>query len=489
VIVGFSTDQKADMIGKILAEYRIVEELGGQAGALVYKAIGFDARRPVAIKLFPPELSRDKPKLQALLDSLRKISRLDQPGIPRLIGSGLSGGRAYIIMPYMTGGSLQDRLEIGQVSTADALGLLDRIAAALERTHKLGVVHGHLSPVEVMFDDTGQPQIIGLGQAPVLLADRGLTAELASGEHVAPEVRAGEQPTPASDQYSVAVIAFELLTGRCVDEALNEGDESADEATSAPEIHLSPRVAEVLKRGLQDDPSHRYLDVSEMVHALRAAVRADALAVRTPRLTTAAASARSPSRIGRSLGWGVASLAVVTLGCLMLSLPALAAARWMRLDLGSVTDLFTRPQPKADAAAPADAPRIYVPGLPASMPTPTPADTQQAPLPTMARLVEAPEPTQVEAPANDGHEHAAPTELSAADEPSIDREAIDTPAPGSAFVEDPTDGDPTQTFWLAAPQGDSQQPSPTPSAPLATPTGWSGCSNGAQGCTDTLPTH
>jgi hypothetical protein len=60
VMVSAAAEKKTEMIGKILAEYRIVEELGGQAGAQVFKAIGYDSRRPVAIKLFPSTLSRDK---------------------------------------------------------------------------------------------------------------------------------------------------------------------------------------------------------------------------------------------------------------------------------------------------------------------------------------------------------------------------------------------------------------------------------------------
>ncbi len=484
-----SAGEKTGMIGKILAEYRIVEALGGQAGIEVYRAIGIDGRRPVAIKLFPSNLSHDKLKLQALLDSLRKLSGLDQPGIPRLIGSGLNGGRAYIIMPFMTGGSLKDRLEIGQISPADALALLEQIAVALEETHKLGVVHGHLSPGEVMFDDTGQMQIIGLAQRLSDLNDA--SAESLAGEHVAPEVRSGGQPTPASDQYSLAVLAFELLTGQCVEQALEATapESSNDGKASVTGIILAPEVAEVLQRALQEDPSQRYSSVGEMARAFRQAMRTHTSPNGTP-LHTASAG-RVSSRINRSLGWGMASLAVVALGCFVLTLPALAAARWMRLELGSIADLLPSRQPAESATAISDPRQISLPELAPSISTPTPADRPEALIPTPVRLGDVSEPTQIETSTEDDSPvKPAPTELSAADDSAEDPQEADTPVPGSASVDGPAGAEPTQTIWLTGTPNDPQQSSPTPVPPLSTATSWNGCSDPAgQRCTDTLPAH
>jgi serine/threonine protein kinase len=477
------------MIGKILAEYRIVEGLGGQAGIEVYKAIGIDGRRPVAIKLFPSNLSHDK--LQALLDSLRKLSGLDQPGIPRLIGSGLNGGRAYIIMPFMTGGSLKDRLEIGQISPADALTLLEQIAAALEETHELGVVHGHLSPGEVMFDETGQMQIIGLGQTPFVLNDSDATAESFAGEHVAPEVRSGGQPTPASDQYSVAVLAFELLTGQCVEQALEAAvPETSNEGTASDAgIRLAPEVAEVLQRALQEDPSKRYASVAEMVRALRQAMRTPTYPNGAP--LPIAAAARIFPRIRRSVGWGMASLAIVALGCFALTLPAVAAARWMRLELGSIADLLPYRQPGTGPTAISDPRQISLPEISPWISTPTSADRPEALIPTAIRLGDVSQPTQIGASTKDDNpEKPAPTEVSAADDSSEDPQQAETPVPGSASVDGPAGADPTQTIWLTATPNDPQHSSPTPVPPLITATSWNRCSNPAgQGCTDTLPTH
>jgi hypothetical protein len=485
-MVSAAARKKTEMIGKILAEYRIVEELGGQAGAQVFKAIGYDSRRPVAIKLFPSALSRDKSKLHALLDSLRKTSGLNQPGIPRLIGSGLNGGRAYIVMPFMTGGSLQERLEIGQIRSADTLPLLDKIAAVLEQTHSMGVVHGHLSPAEVMFDDTGQLQIIGLGLTPFLSDGAGTTEELAGREHVAPEVREGGRPTPASDQYSLAVLAFELLTGQCVHEALEAGALNAMSGgtgdTAKPKLNL--KVIEVLQRGLEEDPSQRFAGVSDMMRALRQALRQIASPIHAPQ-PSRRERRRPPQVVGRTLGWGAMSLAVVALGCFALTLPALAAARWMRVDFGSIAGLFSG-QATAPTSAPADHRRITLPPERAPlMPTPVSIGQPQVLAPTPATLGEAPQPAQDEPQSDDEqHDDPAPTALSAADEGLTGQEAADAPQSEGALADDPAGATPTPATLETVVSDDPLQPSPTPE-PTATASGM--CSDPSkQICTESL---
>lgn len=486
VEVSLSTVEKSGMIGKILAEYRIVEELDGQVGSQEFKAIGFDNQRPVAIRLFPSALSNDKPRLQALLESLRKISRLDQPGIPRLIGSGMNGGRAYIIMPFMTGGSLQERLEIGQISGADALTMLDKIANALDKAHDLGVVHGQLSPAHVMFDDRGQLQIIGLGLTPSLMDDRQPPAADSGHDHIAPEVGKGGQPTPASDQYSLAVLAFELLAGQPVHEALQAVAFTRSNAGDPPSAqpHLSPQVIQVLERALEDDPSRRFSGVSEMVRALHEAMRADGTNSRASNTATRA----TPSII-RRLGLGLVSLAFVALGCFALTLPAMAAAGWMGLDLASITNLFSDRQTGPGATAIRGESPFGLPDLSPSMPASTSSAPPQALLPTQAQLGGALGPTQVGLPIDDpSHADSAPKEL---DQPNGQTEQAVEGAPqpgGSSSSQNLATPTATPGAWLTPDPNDPQQSSPTPAPAQPTPTASGGCPiPSKQGCNGSVP--
>ena len=453
VEVGVPSGEKTGMIGAILAEYRLLEELGGQGGSQVYKAVGFDGRKPVAIKLFPAETHHDKEKLQSLLDSLRKVARLDQPGIPRLIGSGVSGGRPYVVMPFMTGGSLRDRLEIGQVSPQDASDLITKISEVLERIHALGVVHGHLSPSEVMFDDAGQLQIIGLGQPPVVSNGSNGHGKQAIHEYLAPEVREGAQPTSASDQYSLAVLAFELLSGLRVQEALEAAaDLKARAGGSAAEqdhlqIQLPPKVSEVLQRALDDDPSKRFASVGEMIRALDSAARTPSVPLRVPW-----SNHHSEGRIRRSLGWGFASVVVVVFACFALSVPALAAVRWMGFDLTSIAGLLSDQRPTPMVTSIPELLHVRLPQLTPNQPGPAMNEPPVAFFPTQDSIGQTDPPSESsredsEAPDPSEAATTAPTQ--------------DAQQPGSASS-DTGEATVTQVFTIAADPNNPQQASPTP---------------------------
>jgi len=451
--VGVTSGEKTGMIGAILAEYRLLEELGGQGGSQVYKAIGFDGRKPVAIKLFPAGIHHDKEKLQSLLDSLRKVARLDQPGIPRLIGSGVSGGRPYVVMPFMTGGSLRDRLEIGLVSREDASDLLTEISEVLERIHALGVVHGHLSPSEVMFDDAGQLQIIGLGQPPWVSNGPNGHGKQAIHEYLAPEVREGAQPTSASDQYSLAVLAFELLSGLRVQEALKAAaDLKARACGSVAEpshlqILLPPKVSEVLQRALDDDPSRRFGSVGEMIRALDSAARTPSLPLRAPQPRL-----HSEGRIRRSLGWGITSMVVVVFACFALSVPALAAVRWMGFDLTSIAGLLSDQRPAPTVAG---TPEL----LHARLPQPTPNRPGPATEDSQAAFFLTPNPIGPDDPQSEstGEDAEAPDSAKAAT--TAPTQVAQQPGSASGDAGDPTA---TQVFSGTPDPNNPQQASPSP---------------------------
>jgi hypothetical protein len=186
----------------------------------------------------------------------------------------------------------------------------------------------------------------------------------------------------------------------------------------------------------------------------------------------------------------MASLAVVALGCFSLTLPALAAARWMRLELGPLAGLLPSRQPSQNATAISDPPRISPPLISPWIASPTPADPAGPPIPTPILNDNESDPGRIEASAGDDVSKGPdPTQWSAADEADEDRPQADTPEPGNAVLDGPAGADPSQTIWLTDTPG-NPQPSPTLGPPRSTPTTWTACSDPAgQGCSDTLPTH
>jgi serine/threonine protein kinase len=269
-----------DMQGADLAGYRILEEIGGQAGSRIYKALAPDGKQIVAIKLFPPQIASDHKLLQELRDSLRTVAHMHHPGTPPILGSGLFNGRPYIVTPFLKAGSLSDRIWRGMLSALNVDQLIVDIADALEYAHAHGVVHGDMKPADVLFDEDGKVFINNFGQASVLrkLHDDSDQSPEGGKEYRAPEIGAGASLSPSSDQYSLGLMALELLTGQSAAKALQSIRDHRREGLGYRagsrwiSSDLPEPVIDVLLRAVDEHPERRFTSVEEMRLAFQAAI-------------------------------------------------------------------------------------------------------------------------------------------------------------------------------------------------------------------------
>jgi serine/threonine-protein kinase len=184
-------------------------------------------------------------------------------------------------MEYLPGGSLADRLEReGAQPLGRTLEWLSQAAAALDAAHASGIVHRDVKPGNLLLDSDDRVKVADFGVASA--ADLGTFTEagtvLGTAGYLAPEQARGERATPASDLYALAVVAFELLTGK----RPFERESSTAEAmahVSAPippasqaNPQLPPELDDVLARGLAKEPQHRFRTAAELVGALRDAL-------------------------------------------------------------------------------------------------------------------------------------------------------------------------------------------------------------------------
>ena len=231
-------------------------------------------------------------------------------------------GRPYIVMEYLGGGSLADRIAAeGAQPLGRSLGWLRQAAAALDAAHASGIVHRDVKPANLLLDDGGQVHVADFGVASAAhlasLTETGTVVGTAG--YQAPEQARGERATPASDRYALAVVAFELLTGArpfaresTTAEALAHASAPIPPA-SALNPELPPGVDAALARGMAKDPEQRYDSASELVHSLREALNEAAGETRI----VAAPQTRSSRRVPVALGM---------LGGLLVAAGILAAA-------------------------------------------------------------------------------------------------------------------------------------------------------------------
>lgn len=203
------------LIGKRLGRYR-VEALVGEGGmALVFRAHDPHLHRTVALKVVHPRLSPDPAFVARFLREARAVAGLQHPHLLPLHDFGEQRGVAYLVMPFITGGTLEERLTRPR-TVADVLTLLRPIAAALDYAHGQGVVHRDVKPSNILLTAQGDPLLADFGIAKVAgshsLTETGIT--VGSALYMAPEQAQGRPLDGRADLYALAVVLYEALTGQ-----------------------------------------------------------------------------------------------------------------------------------------------------------------------------------------------------------------------------------------------------------------------------------
>ena len=287
--------------------------------------------RAVAIKVLDERHAEDQAIRERFTREALSAARLSgRPNVVTIFDVGESGGRPFIVMEYLSGGSLDDRVQTGPTAPGQALDWLEQAAAALDAAHAEGVVHRDVKPANLLLDGADNVHVADFGIASAAGMDS-LTKTgtvIGTAAYLSPEQAQGSRATPASDRYALGVLAWELLTGR----RPFGGDTPAAEA--AAHVHadvpliasqhdgLPEKLDAVFGRALAKDPAARYPSAAEFVAALRDAVhagspRTEVLAT-TPRsaprrATPPAARTRIPLVVGliALLGLGIVAAALI----------------------------------------------------------------------------------------------------------------------------------------------------------------------------------
>jgi hypothetical protein len=244
----------------------------------VYRATDTVLSRTVAVKLLSDRYARQEDAHARFRREALAAARLSSaPNVVTVFDVAEHRGRPLIVMEYLEGGSVHDRLQNGRVPREQALTWLEQVAGALDRAHASGVVHRDVKPANLLLDGDDNVHVSDFGIASTTGADT-LTAPgtvLGTAGYLAPEQARGEPATAASDRYALGVVAFELLTGR----RPFAGDTPTTEAFAhlhadvpsavALDPSLPVRVDRVFHRALAKDPADRPASARDMVAELR----------------------------------------------------------------------------------------------------------------------------------------------------------------------------------------------------------------------------
>src|SRR5947209_688251 len=308
--------------------YRLVELLGQSGMAEVWSADDPELERRVALKLLAPDADRARFEREA-----RAAAALAHPNITQLYDFGEADGRPYMVLEYLPGGTLEERLLPGKpLPDADAERIATELAAGLAHAHERGLVHRDRKPANVLFHAEGRAKIADFGIARLdgggTLTEAGTV--LGTAAYISPEQAAGQPATPASDVYSFGVILFRMLTGRLPFEA-EEPFELVTMHRDAPPPPVAsyrpdapPRLAQLADASLAKDPGARPPDGGALAAALGGATEAaEAATAVLPRPGATTGALPPPRRLVRIRRGRVA---VLLLGLLAAAAAGVAVA-------------------------------------------------------------------------------------------------------------------------------------------------------------------
>jgi len=289
--------------------FQILQKIGSGGMGAVYKALQPEMNRMVGVKILHPKLANRQDLVSRFRREARAMSQLTHPNTVRVFLYGeLDDGSLYIIMEFLDGKNLNQTVRSeGPFPVERALPILIQASGALDEAHKVGIIHRDLKPENIFLVQSGGvhdfPKVLDFGLAKVgerqmapgsvVLTQEGMV--FGTPEFMSPEQAQGKTLTAGSDIYSLAVILYEVLTGKLPFDAKNALDFIQFHVTGRP-IPLNqrlprrtfpPLLEKVIDRALSKNPEDRFASAADFASAMQLVLRGeeslpDLLAVRDP---------------------------------------------------------------------------------------------------------------------------------------------------------------------------------------------------------------
>lgn len=259
-------------VGALVGEqYKVIEHIGRGGMADVWSARDTRLRRMVAIKTIASGLGQDIDPVQLFEREAQTIAQMEHPHILPIYDFGEYDNSLYIVMRYVTGGSLEEMLREGPMSSDEVLRMGEAIGQALDYAHDNNVIHLDLKPPNILLDSSVSPYLADFGLATVLDPE-GRARNPGSGTllYMAPEQIISETIDHRADIYSFCIMLFHMLTGHLPFEGMSPlAMAQLQSGKSLPDLdeyvsHLPHTLSDLLRLGTTQDPNirpERHLDI------------------------------------------------------------------------------------------------------------------------------------------------------------------------------------------------------------------------------------
>lgn len=279
--------------GDKIKHYEILGQLGKGGMGEVYLAQDTALDRKVAIKFLPEDMQKDSTARMRLLREAKAAASLDHPFICKIFETGEIDNKSYIVMEYVEGKDLRDKLDEGLLPLRDSLQMALEIAEALEEAHGKGIAHRDLKPANIMLTPQGHVKVMDFGLAKQILpkGEEAITKTLTQASlteqgaivgtlaYMSPEQARGDEIDERSDIFSLGILLYEMASGNhpfskpSAIETLSSILRDPTPAVSVTPKMVNPVLSPILRRALVKEPAGRYQKVADFAVEIRKLLR------------------------------------------------------------------------------------------------------------------------------------------------------------------------------------------------------------------------
>ncbi len=300
--------------GLIVGRYIILDRIGSGSMGRVYRAHHAMMDRVVALKIIAPEISSNERVVARFQREMKLVGRLDHPNVVRAFDADQINRVLYIVMEYVAGSSLSDRLKKkGPIPAAEMIDYAAQAALGLAHAHEQGIVHRDIKPSNILLNDDRRIKILDLGLGVLMEADSAATFATADGiavgtvDYMSPEQACGREVDGRSDLYGLGCSMYHLMTGKLPfpgDSPIERLGKRIGGRHTPITDHLPDmpsHFVRVLDKLLAHKPHERYATAAEAARALQSLLRPKTRPAGPPQPAAAPAPVPSDAMPARAL--------------------------------------------------------------------------------------------------------------------------------------------------------------------------------------------